>query len=312
MDSLAYNDPDMLAMLDTEQRNPRTTEMDTLPTTDLLKLMNKEDYYVLQAIEDATEPIAQAVDSIAQRFKRGGRIIMAGAGASGRIGVTEAAEMPPTFNLDPKCCVALMAGGDAAMLGALEHLEDNPDLAEGDLENLQLTKEDTVIGLSASGRTPYVLQALLHAKKINSEVLTIAITTNPGTIIAKTADICIEALTGPEIITGSTRLKSTTAQKLILDMITSAVMIKLGKVHGNLMVNLQPRNYKQQVRAIRIVVQASGCSSQEAESCLKESKNELAPAIVMAMAQVDISTALDALAKTEGIIGHAVRLLLSN
>ncbi|ORX88603.1 N-acetylmuramic acid 6-phosphate [Basidiobolus meristosporus CBS 931.73] len=299
----------MLASLDTEQCNPRTSDMDALPTVDLMRLLNNEDYYVLKAIEKANDKIAETVDAMYPRFKRGGRIIMLGAGASGRIGVTEAAEMPPTFNLDPSCCIALMAGGNAAMLGALEHLEDDPKLAVKDMENLNLTKEDTVIGLSASGRTPYVLQALSEAKKLVPEVLTVAIATNPDTIIAKTADICIEALTGPEIITGSTRLKSTSAQKLILDMITNGVMIKLGKVHGNLMVNLQPRNYKQKVRAVRIVTQASGCSAEEAERYLRETNNELAPAIVMAMVQVDFPAAQNALKHADGIIRKAVALL---
>jgi N-acetylmuramic acid 6-phosphate etherase len=268
-----------LATLPTESRNPASEHIDQLPTLDMLRVINQEDAKVAAAVAAELPNIAKAVDAIATRFEQGGRLFYIGAGTSGRLGVLDASECPPTFSVPPTLVQGLMAGGDAALRKSSESTEDIPEQGATDLAAANFTQQDTLVGIAASGRTPYVIGAMQHAKSIGA--LTISLTCVPNSQMAAIADIAIAPVTGPEILTGSTRLKAGTATKLVLNMLSTGVMIKTGAVYGNLMVNVQPTNAKLVDRAQRIIAAATGSDQPTAAKLLTKSGNNVKAAIVM-------------------------------
>jgi len=245
-----------LATLLTESRNPLTEHIDELPTLEMLRLINNEDAKAASAVAAVLPEIAKAIDAIAQRFQAGGSLFYIGAGTSGRLGVLDASECPPTFSVPPTLFQGIIAGGDSALRRSSESSEDSPEQGAADLISHAFKKEDALVGIAASGRTPYVIGALNHARQLGA--LTIALTCVPNPVMATAADISIAPLTGPEVVTGSTRLKAGTATKLVLNMLSTGVMIKTGAVYGNLMVNVQPTNAKLVDRAQRIIMAALG------------------------------------------------------
>jgi N-acetylmuramic acid 6-phosphate etherase len=263
-------DPETLAALPTEARNPNSTHIDQLSTLDMLAVINREDQTVALAVERELPQIAKAVDAIADRFARGGRLFYVGAGTSGRLAVLDASECPPTFSVDAELVQGIIAGGDAALRLSSEHSEDVPELGQQDLKERGFAAElpDTLVGIAASGRTPYVIGAMEYARSLGA--LTIALTCVPGSAMERVADITIAPVTGPEVITGSTRLKAGTATKLVLNMLSTGVMIRTGAVYGNLMVNVMPTNAKLVDRAQRIIMAATGCGRDEAAGLLEE------------------------------------------
>ena len=277
-----------LATLLTESRNPATEHIDELPTLDMLRLINEEDAKVAQAVAAELPNIAKAVDEITRRFEDGGRLFYIGAGTSGRLGVLDASECPPTFSVPPTLVQGLIAGGDSALRKSSEQSEDSPEQGAADLAAAGFTGQDVLVGIAASGRTPYVLGALQHANPLGA--LTIALTCVPDSPMAGLTDVAITPLTGPEVITGSTRLKAGTATKLVLNMLSTGVMIKTGAVYGNLMVNMQATNAKLVDRAQRIIMAATGIDQPAADKLLQES-NSVKTAIVMQKLSVDRSTA---------------------
>ncbi len=256
-----------LSILNTEQQNPNTRNIDKLDTLSMVRLMNDEDKKVAFAVEAELPQIAKAIDVIAEKLKSGGRLVYIGAGTSGRLGVLDASECPPTFGVSPHMVRALIAGGSKALMSSIEGAEDNSDRAISDLKERNFNAGDVLVGITASGRTPYVISALSYAKSINAA--TIAISCVIESKIANIADIAITPITGPEVITGSTRLKAGTATKMVLNMLTTATMIKLGKVYGNLMVDVQATNDKLKARAVNIVITATGCTEEVAIRTLK-------------------------------------------
>jgi len=262
---------EQLGELPTEARNPRSERLDELSTEDMLRVINEEDATVAGAVRACLPEIARAVDAISARFDRGGRLLYVGAGTSGRLGVLDASECPPTFSVSPDLFIGLIAGGDAALRKSSEASEDSPAAGRLDLAAHDLTAEDSVVGIAASGRTPYVLGALAGAK--DTGALTVALTCAGGgaekSRMAGVAEIAIELATGPEVLTGSTRMKAGTATKMVLNMLSTGVMVRQGAVFGNLMVNVQPTNSKLVDRARRIVTAAPGCPSEEAERLLQ-------------------------------------------
>ena len=259
------------ALLATEQSNPRTANIDKMTTMEMLHAMNEENRRVADAVEDALSQIAPLVDHIAEEMEKGGRIFYIGAGTSGRLGVIDAAECPPTFGVSPDKVVAVMAGGTGAMANASEGCEDDAEAGEHDLMKYSINEHDTVIGISAAGAAAYVIGAMEAAKRVGAS--TASICCNPHTPMSKIADYPIFANTGAEAITGSTRLKAGTAQKFILNMISTCVMIKLGNVYGNYMINLNPTNIKLRKRAIRTICTLTGCDEKLAEDALDKNGN---------------------------------------
>jgi N-acetylmuramic acid 6-phosphate etherase len=286
-----------LATLLTESRNPLTEHIDELPTLDMLRLINNEDAKVAVAVAAFLPDIAKAIDEIVYRFIDGGRLFYIGAGTSGRLGVLDASEIPPTFSVPPTVVQGLIAGGDSALRKSSESSEDSPEQGAADLAAAGFNKLDTLVGIAASGRTPYVLGALAYAKKLGA--LTIALTCVPNSAMAAVADISIAPLTGPEVITGSTRLKAGTATKLVLNMLSTGVMIKTGAVYGNLMVNMQTTNVKLVDRAQRIIMAATGIDQPTAAELLEKS-GSIKTAIVMQKLSVDRTTAEAKLASHKG------------
>lgn len=257
-----------LANLPTELRNPATERIDQVSTFDMLRIINEEDSKVAAAVAMVLPQIAQAIDAIARRFEQGGRLFYIGAGTSGRLGVLDASECPPTFSVPPTLFQGIIAGGDSALRKSSEASEDSPEQGAADLSAHGFSQQDTLVGIAASGRTPYVLGALGFAKKLGA--LTIALTCVPNSEMAAAADISIAPVTGPEVLTGSTRLKAGTATKLVLNMISTGVMIKTGAVYGNLMVNVQPTNAKLVDRAQRIIMAATGVDQSAAAALLSK------------------------------------------
>lgn len=288
----------------TEARNPRTHDLDTLSVLELLKAMNDEDRLVPEAVAKALPQIAAAVEAVATSFRAGGRLIYLGAGTSGRLGVLDAVECPPTFGTDPGMVVGLIAGGPGAFLKAVEGAEDSPELARHDLRELRLSAEDVVIGIAASGRTPYVIGGLDAARECGAA--TVSIACNPGAEVSGHADVAIEVDNGPEILTGSTRLKSGTSQKLILNMISTAAMVQVGKVYENLMVDVRPTNAKLVVRAHRIIRTVTDCSDAEAALALEQAGGSAKTAIVMILAGCDREAAERRLADKGGRVRAAI------
>ncbi|GAA2470309.1 N-acetylmuramic acid 6-phosphate etherase [Actinocorallia cavernae] len=274
-----------LASLTTEAFRPELADIDRLPTLDLARLMNAEDAGVPAAVAGQLPRISAAIDAVAARMTRGGRLIYAGAGTAGRLGVLDASECPPTFNTDPAQVVGLIAGGPEAMVTSVEGAEDSDELARADLDALKLTAEDSVVGVSASGRTPYAVGAVEHARAQGA--LTIGLACNEHSALAAAAEHGIEIVVGPELITGSTRLKAGTAQKLVLNMLSTITMIRLGKTYGNLMVDVRASNAKLRARSRRIVALATGAGDPEIERALTESGGEVKTAILVLLADVD-------------------------
>ena len=293
-----------LATLITEARNPRSEHIDELSTLDMLTLINQEDASVAAAVAAELLSIAQAVDAITARFALGGRLFYIGAGTSGRLGVLDASECPPTFSVPPMLVQGLIAGGDSALRTSSERSEDSPEQGAADLTAAGFTSQDTLVGIAASGRTPYVLGALNHAKSLGA--LTIALTCVPASAMSRVAEIAITPLTGPEILTGSTRLKAGTATKLVLNMLSTGVMIKTGAVFGNLMVNVQPTNAKLIDRAERIIAAACNCDRETAARLLAQSGN-VKTAIVMQKLALDKPAAESLLATHHGRLAEALR-----
>jgi len=293
-----------LASLTTEAFRPELADIDRLPTLDIARLMNGEDAGVPAAVAARLPHIAAAIDALAPRMARGGRLIYAGAGTAGRLGVLDASECPPTFNTDPAQVVGLIAGGPAAMVSSVEGAEDSAELARADLDALKLTADDTVVGVSASGRTPYAVGAVEHARAQGA--LTIGLACNEHSPLAAAAEHGIEVVVGPELITGSTRLKAGTAQKLVLNMLSTITMIRLGKTYGNLMVDVRASNAKLRARSRRIVAQATGAGDEEIERALTESGGEVKTAILALLADVDGPTAARLLEDSGGHLRAAL------
>jgi len=264
--------------LTTEASNPDSADLDRLETLELVQLINAEDAKVAAAVGEAATAIAAAIDVISTRLGNGGRLIYVGAGTSGRLGVLDAAECPPTFNADPEQVIGLIAGGPAALVNPVEGAEDSPELAIEDLQTIDLSAKDAVVGIAASGQTPYVLAALDHARSVGAAAIGFAC--NRGAPIEEHADIMITVVTGPEVLAGSTRMKAGTATKMVLNMLTTGSMVRLGKTYGNLMVDLQATNAKLITRTVRILQKLSGQTAADAEALLQTCNGELKTAIV--------------------------------
>lgn len=295
----------MLEHLTTETRNEKTMNLDEMSTIELLTVMNEEDEKVAKAVKAEIPSIAKAVDAIIQAKKQGGRLIYLGAGTSGRIGLLDAVECPPTFGTDPGEVIGLIAGGEKAFIKAVEGAEDSKELGVGDLKEIQLTSSDIVVGIAASGRTPYVIGGLEYANSIGAK--TVAVCCNKGSEVGKRAEIAIEVVNGPEVLTGSTRLKAGTSQKLVCNMLSTASMVGIGKVYGNLMVDVQQTNQKLEERAKRIVMEATSCSYETAEEYLVIAKDNSKLAILMILTNLTYEDALDKLNVSQGFIREAIK-----
>lgn len=293
-----------LGALVSETRNPATMMLDEMSSLEMMICFNNEDRKVPEAIAKVLPEIAQAVDLAAAALQAGGRLIYLGAGTSGRLGVLDASECPPTFGVPHDMVVGLIAGGQGAMFKAVEGAEDDAVLGETDLKALNLTALDMVIGLAASGRTPYVIGALRFARQVGCP--TAAISCNPDSPIAKEAQVAISPVVGPEALTGSTRMKSGTAQKLALNMISTGAMVKLGKVYQNLMVDVKATNDKLVDRACRIVMEATGAVRSQAEEALAQTEFEVKPAILMILADVTAAEAQQRLRQHQGYLRAAL------
>ncbi|HEU4541084.1 MAG TPA: N-acetylmuramic acid 6-phosphate etherase [Jiangellaceae bacterium] len=291
-----------LDRLDTEGRLPEAADLDQLTTLEQLELMGRQDQMAVEAVAAARAQLARAVDLAAERLRSGGRLIELGAGTPGRLAVLDAAECGPTFGVDERV-IAVMAGGSDAVRNAIERNEDDFDLGVADVRNRNLGPDDVVIAVSASGRTPYVLGAVEVARE--SGALTIAVVNNPGSALASICDVAIEALTGPEIISGSTRLKAGTAQKLVLNTISTLVMVRLGRTYGDLMVDVRASNAKLRRRAQRMVMEATGASEGDVAAALEAAGGEATVALVMLLAEVDADTARARLAAVYGHVREA-------
>jgi N-acetylmuramic acid 6-phosphate etherase len=288
----------------TESQNQNTLNIDALSTEELVQVINNEDKKVAYAVEKVLPQVAQAIDAIVEALLNGGRLIYIGAGTSGRLGVLDAVECVPTFSTSPELVQGLMAGGEAAFVRSIEGAEDKPELATHDLEHINLSKRDIIVGIAASGRTPYVLGALAYAREIG--VRTIAISCNVPAPILDAADIGIGIEVGAEVITGSTRLKAGTAQKMVLNMLSTGSMIKFGKVYGNLMVDVKVTNAKLAQRANRIVQQIAQVDEATAQTLLQQAQNNVKAAIVMHTKQVDYATAQQLLDEHKGYLRNII------
>ncbi|WP_318480833.1 N-acetylmuramic acid 6-phosphate etherase [Photobacterium leiognathi] len=294
-----------LTQLVTESRNTASQNIDMLSTVEMLQVINNEDKKVALAVEQVLPEIAQVVDAIAIAFQQGGRLIYAGAGTSGRLGILDASECPPTYGSKPEQVIGLIAGGHQAILKAVENAEDNREMGAQDLIDLNFTEKDVLVGIAASGRTPYVMGAMEYAKSQNAIVA--CISCNPQSPMAALADVAITPVVGAEVVTGSSRMKAGTAQKLVLNMLTTGAMIRVGKVYGNLMVDVEATNAKLVERQKNIVMQATECSREEAEQALTQCNGHCKTAIVMLLAGVDAQTAADLLAKNNGFTRQAIQ-----
>ena len=282
-----------LGQLNTEAIDSRFSKIDTLSTIDLLKLFNDGDKSVAEEVAKVLPKVAEAITEITRRMELGGRLIYVGAGTSGRLGVLDASECIPTFSLEDGLVIGIIAGGDTALRTGIEGAEDIPEGAIEDLNKMNLSKKDSLVGIAASGRTPYVIGALKYAKEMGAA--SIALSCNLNSELSKFADVAIEVDTGAEILAGSTRLKAGTAQKLVLNMISTVSMINLGKTYGNLMVDLQVSNIKLRDRAIRIIQAATNCDVKKAKDALQESKDQVKVAIVMILLDTSAEKALELL-----------------
>ncbi|MBO6345241.1 N-acetylmuramic acid 6-phosphate etherase [Enterococcus faecalis] len=290
--------------LTTEARNEATKKIDQVSTLEMVTLINQEDQKVAQAIEKVLPQIAAAIDAAAERFKKGGRLIYCGAGTSGRLGALDAIELTPTYSVSPERAFGILAGGEKAMYQAIEGAEDSKELSIEDLTQHQLTARDVVIAIAASGRTPYAVSAIEYGKKVGA--LTISVTCNNQSPMNQLAEIGIAPIVGPEVITGSTRMKAGSAQKMVLNMFSTGIMVKVGNIYQNLMVNVQPTNEKLIQRATNIIKEAAEIEESQAKEYLEAAQLEVAPAIVMAKAHVDFQKAKQLLAEHDGRISEVL------
>lgn len=290
--------------LTTESRNETTKKIDQLATIDMVNLINQEDQKVALAVQKVLPEIAEAIDQAAERFKNGGRLIYCGAGTSGRLGALDAIELTPTYSVSPERAFGIIAGGKQAMFEAVEGAEDSKELAIDDLKRNKLSSRDVVIVIAASGQTPYSISALEYGNSMNA--LTISITCNDQSPMNQLATIGIAPIVGAEVITGSTRMKAGTAQKMVLNMFSTGIMVKVGNIYQNLMVNVQPTNKKLIQRATDIIVAATGVEEKQAEDYLEAAHLEVAPAIVMAKSKVSYDTAKECLARYDGRISDVL------
>ncbi len=302
---MAENLLQTLSTLITEQRNPNSMNVGSLSALEIVQLMNEEDKQVPLAIEKCLPQIAQAVERIVSTFQQGGRLVYIGAGTSGRLGVLDASECPPTFGVSPEMVKGIIAGGERALRHPIEGAEDSKAQAVVDLQTIQFSSKDVLVGIAASGRTPYVIGALEYAKSLGS--VTVSIASNPNSAMANIVDIAIDTVVGPEVLTGSSRLKSGTAQKLVLNMLTTASMILMGKCYQNLMVDVQASNEKLKARAIRIVMQATDCDKALAEETLKQADQNAKLAIMMILSGLERAQAEALLEKHQGKLQLALK-----
>ena len=302
---MAENLLQTLSTLITEQRNPNSMHVDSLSALEIVQLMNQEDKQVPLAIEKCLPQIAQAVECVVAAFQQGGRLVYIGAGTSGRLGVLDASECPPTFGVSPEMVKGIIAGGERALRHPIEGAEDSKAQAVVDLQTIHFSSKDVLVGIAASGRTPYVIGALEYAKSLGS--VTVSIASNPNSVMANIVDIAIDTVVGPEVLTGSSRLKSGTAQKLVLNMLTTASMILMGKCYQNLMVDVQASNEKLKARAIHIVMQATDCDKALAEETLKQADQNAKLAIMMILSGLDRVQAEALLEKHQGKLQLALK-----
>ena len=295
-----------LKKLTTENRNPSTFNLDEMSSLEIVTTMNQEDYRVPKGIETELKSISELVDAVVNAIENGGRLIYMGAGTSGRLGVLDASECPPTYGVDPSLVVGLIAGGDKALRLPLENVEDKQELGVEDLKNINLTSKDVVVGLAASGRTPYVIGGLNYANSLGC--VTGSIACNKNSKIGEIAKIKIEVDAGPEILTGSTRLKSGTAQKMVLNMISTASMVRLGKAYSNLMVDVVPTNEKLMFRATGIIVDATGVDEEKAKEMLQEANGNCKLAITAILTGKSVDEAKLLLEKAKGHVKKALEL----
>lgn len=294
-----------LKKLTTEQRHPDTLLLDTMSPLEIITIMNQEDAKVIQAIKEELPKIAQVIEWCTHALKVKGRIIYLGAGTSGRLGLLDAAECPPTFGVDHNTVVGLLAGGVDAFVKAIEGAEDSHTLAQEEMKAIQVNTNDVIIGIAASGRTPYVIHGLKYAKTLGCK--TVSMSNNKDSEMAQVADLAIEVVTGPEVLTGSTRLKAGTSQKLVLNMISTASMIGVGKVYENLMVDVMQTNQKLITRAENIVMSATQCDRESAKTTLQQAHGSVKVAITMILMQCDEPQALTMLEQAQGHIRHCVK-----
>ncbi|AZV59983.1 N-acetylmuramic acid 6-phosphate etherase [Peribacillus frigoritolerans] len=295
-----------LRSLTTELRNEKTMNIDSVNTMDIISAINKEDFKVAAAVQEVLPEIETAVEWACESLKKGGRLIYIGAGTSGRLGVLDAVECPPTFSTPPDRVLGIIAGGENAFVRAVEGAEDKEEFGENDLIDVALTANDTVIGIAASGRTPYVKGALRYARKVGAKA--VALSCNNNASITKEADIGIEVVVGPEVLTGSTRMKAATAHKMVLNMISTATMIRLGKVYENLMVDVNVSNQKLKDRAVNIIETVTNADYDQALKTLEKANNQVKPAIVMIKTATDYEKAMELLEKADGDVRKAISI----
>ena len=296
-----------LANLTTETRNQATLNIDTSSTTEIVTLITQEDQHVLRAVQEEIPRIVEAAELLTEALKQGGRIIYMGSGTSGRLGVLDAAELLPTFGVGEDQVKALIAGGTKAMFIPVEHAEDDEEAGLEDFLGEDPSEQDALVAISASGRTPYVMAPLKKAKEMG--LVTIGLTCNGDSEISEVAQVTIAPVVGPEAVTGSTRMKAGTAQKIVLNTLSTTVMIKIGKVYKNLMVDMLPTNEKLQQRAIHIVAEATGITQEQAQEVLEAADFNIKAAIVMVQADCDLETAHSLLAQAEGVVGKALQII---
>ncbi len=294
----------MLEKLTTEQRNPASEDIDRLSSIEIVQLMNREDATVPEAVGREATAIARAIDAISDCFQSQGRLIYVGAGTSGRLGVLDASECPPTFNTDPEQVVGIIAGGYGALLRSVEGAEDHPEDAKRDLDDVKLTSRDCVVGIATSGRTPYVLAALEYANDLGA--MTIGISCNRDSDLQSAARLMITPIVGPEVISGSTRMKAGTATKLVLNMLTTGAMVRLGKTFGNLMVDLRATNEKLRIRSRRIVRQLTDLDDRGAAQLLERCEGEVKTAVVVGRLNISVEEARQRLAQHQGHLRAAL------
>ena len=293
-----------LAALVSERRNPRSADIDLMSSAEIVACMNFEDRGVAEAVAAGSDAIAAAIDLIVSAFEAGGRLIYIGAGTSGRLGVLDASECPPTFSVPPQMVVGIIAGGDSALRESVEAAEDDESMGAADLDAINLSSRDAVVGIAVSGQTPYVVGALRHARRIGAG--TVALSCNPSSVIAGIADIAISPVVGPEVVTGSTRLKSGTAQKMVLNMLSTASMIRIGKTWSNLMVDVTISNRKLADRAVGILREATGCDAEEARALLAKSGDSVKLAILMQITGKNADAARADLEAERGFLRKAI------
>lgn len=291
----------------TEQENPRSVNLSSMSPREIVRLMNEEDSQVAAAIKEVLPEVERAVEAICARLKKGGRLFYIGTGTSGRLGVLDASECPPTFGVSPDLVQAIIAGGYEACYRAVEASEDDAQAGAADLAARNFSSSDALVGIAASGGTPYTVGAVSHARSLGA--FTVALTCVPGSQITEVAELSIVPVVGPEVLAGSTRLKAGTAQKMVLNMLSTGTMVQLGYVTGNRMANVQPRNLKLRARAIRIIMAEMGTDEGAAAKCLEEANDSLPVALVMAKTGCSVESAERALAESGGIVDRAAKML---